>query len=75
MAGIEADEDHCREIAERSPSLVTALAGKIGYDRAAALAREALKTGQTIRALCRQQKILPDDELERLLDLRAMTGP
>jgi fumarate hydratase class II len=74
LAGMEADERHCREVAERSPSLVTALAAKIGYDRAAALGREAMKTGQTIRALCREQKVLPDAELDRLLDLRAMTG-
>jgi len=75
LAGMEADERHCREVAERSPSLVTALATKIGYDRAAALGREAMKTGQTIRALCREQQVLPDAELDRLLDLRAMTGP
>jgi hypothetical protein len=34
-----------------------------------------MKTGQTIRALCREQQVLPDAELDRLLDLRAMTGP
>ena len=75
LAGIEADEQHCLDVAERSPSLVTALAAKIGYDRAAALGREAMKTGKTIRALCREQKVLSDAELDRLLDLRAMTGP
>jgi fumarate hydratase class II len=75
LAGMEADEQHCREVAERNPSLVTALAGQIGYDRAAALGHESMRTGKTIRALCREQKVLPDAELDRLLDLRAMTGP
>jgi len=75
VAGIRADRARCLELAERSPSLVTALAGKIGYDRAAALGREAIASGKTIRALCREQKILPEAELDRLLDLRAMTGP
>jgi len=75
VAGIEADRAHCLELAERSPSLVTALAGKIGYDRAAALGREAIATGKTIRALCLEQNVLPEAELDRLLDLRAMTGP
>ena len=75
VSGIQADRAHCLEVAERSPSLVTALAGKIGYDRAAALGREAIATGKTIRALCREQRVLPEAELERLLDLRAMTGP
>jgi len=75
VAGIRADRARCLELAERSPSLVTALAGKIGYDRAAALGREAIASGKTIRALCREQRILPEAELDRLLDLRAMTGP
>jgi fumarate hydratase class II len=74
LAGLEANEQHCREVAERNPSLVTALAAEIGYDRAAALGREAMRTGKTIRALCREQKVLPEAELDRLLDLRAMTG-
>jgi fumarate hydratase class II len=73
--GIEADEEHCRAVAERSPSLVTALAEKIGYDRAAVLGRQAIATGKTIRQLCREQRVLPEDELDRLLDLKAMTGP
>ena len=75
VAGITADEARCRDLAERSPSLVTALAEKIGYDRAAVLARRSVETGRTIRSLCRDEGVLPDDELERLLDLRAMTGP
>jgi len=74
VAGITADEARCRDLAERSPSLVTALAEKIGYDRAAVLARRSVETGRTIRSLCRDEGVLPDDELERLLDLRAMTG-
>ena len=75
MAGIRTNHTRNQEQAERSPSLVTALAGKIGYDRAAARGREAIASGKTIRALCREQKILPEAELDRLLDLRAMTGP
>src|SRR3569832_2138029 len=75
VAGIQADRARCLQLAERSPSLVTALAGKIGYDRAAALGREAIASGKTIRALCREQNVLPEAELDRLLDLKAMTGP
>ena len=74
VAGIEVDRERCLALAERSPSLVTALAGTIGYDRAAALGREASSSGKTIRALCQEQKVLPEAELNRLLDLRAMTG-
>jgi fumarate hydratase class II len=74
VTGLRADEGRCGELVERSLAMVTALAPAIGYDRAAALAKEAHATGKSIRELCRQQGLLPDGELERLLDARAMTG-
>jgi fumarate hydratase class II len=73
--GIEADEDRCRELVERSTALVTALAPRIGYDAAAALAHQSAQSGKTIREIAHEKKILPDDELDRLLDVTAMTGP
>ena len=54
---------------------MTALAPRIGYDAAAALAHEATTRGMTIRALCLEKNVLPADELARLLDARRMTGP
>jgi fumarate hydratase, class II len=74
VQGIEADEGRCRSLVEQSMALVTALAPRIGYDAAAALARESNETGKTIRELCRDKKLFPDDELERILDVTAMTG-
>jgi fumarate hydratase class II len=66
---------------ERGPALVeqglmlaTALAPVIGYDEAAALAKEALKDGRTIRELALERGLAPD-ELDRLLDPAAMTEP
>jgi fumarate hydratase class II len=59
---------------EQSLAMVTALAPRIGYDAAAALAKEAYASGKTIRALCIKKKVLPQDELNRLLDARKMTG-
>jgi fumarate hydratase class II len=73
--GIEADEARCGELVERSAALVTALAPRIGYDAAAALAHEAAHSGKTIREIARARQILPNDELDRLLDVTAMTGP
>jgi aspartate ammonia-lyase len=73
VRGIEADEKQCTYWLERSPALVTALAPKIGYAESAALAKEAIKTGLTVKALVEQKKILPPDELDEVLDLRAMT--
>jgi len=73
--GVEANEARCRELVERSSALVTALAPRIGYDAAAALAHRAVQTGKTIRQIAREERILPDDELDRLLDVTTMTGP
>ena len=72
--GIEADEARCRSLVERSLALVTALAPRIGYDAAAALADESARTGKTIRELCREKRLLPNADLDRLLDVTAMTG-
>ncbi len=55
--------------------MVTSLAPKIGYEKAAALAKEAFDTGKTIRELCRERKILPEAELDDALDPWKMTEP
>ena len=73
--GIEADEAQCAYWLERSPALVTALAPKIGYAEAAKLAKEAVTSGLTVRELVIKKKLLKGDELEKVLDLRAMTEP
>jgi aspartate ammonia-lyase len=73
--GIQADEAQCAYWLERSPALVTALAPKIGYAEAAKLAKEALATGLTVKQLLEQKQLLPPEELEEVLDLRAMTEP
>jgi aspartate ammonia-lyase len=71
--GIEADAVQCAYWLERSPALVTALAPKIGYAEAAKLAKEAVATGLTVKQLLEKKKLLPKEELEEVLDLRAMT--
>jgi aspartate ammonia-lyase len=71
--GIEADAAQCAYWLERSPALVTALAPKIGYAEAAKLAKEAVTTGLTVKQLLEKKKLLPKEELEQVLDLRAMT--
>ena len=74
VRGLAADEARCEEMVERSLAMVTALAPVIGYDAAAALAKEAHASGRTIRELCEEKNILPKEQLKRLLDARAMTG-
>src|ERR1700726_3119518 len=75
VLGIEANEERCRELVELSMAMVTSLAPKIGYDRAAEIAKESAKTGRTVREICLEQKVLPPDELERALDPFKMTEP
>ncbi|HEX2219242.1 MAG TPA: aspartate ammonia-lyase [Gemmatimonadales bacterium] len=71
--GIEADAAQCAYWLERSPALVTALAPKIGYAEAAKLAKEAVASGLTVKQLLEKKQLLPPEELEEVLDLRAMT--
>jgi aspartate ammonia-lyase len=73
--GIEADEAQCGYWLERSPALVTALAPRIGYAEAAKLAKEAVASGLTVKELVMKKKLLEGQELEEVLDLRAMTEP
>jgi fumarate hydratase class II len=75
VEGLEADRKRCEEMIERSLMMVTALAPRIGYDAAAKLAQEAYRTGRAIRDLARERGLVPEAELERLLDPRGMTGP
>jgi len=73
--GIKANKARCEELVELSMALVTALAPKIGYDLAAEIAKESVRTGKTVRQVCRERKILPEKELERALDPISMTEP
>jgi fumarate hydratase class II len=75
VSGITANEERCRELAEKSLATVTSLAPKIGYDKAAELAKRAMKEDKTVRAVAQEMKLLPEAELNRLLDLMAMTKP
>jgi fumarate hydratase class II len=74
VEGLEANEARCAELIELSLAMVTALNPRIGYDAAAAIAKESVKTGKTVRQLCLEKNVLPAEELERLLDARTMTG-
>src|SRR4029078_13329029 len=74
VEGIDANVERCPERMEPGLSMVTALNHRIGYDAAAAIAKESVKTGKTVRQLCHEKKVLPKEELDRLLDGRRMTG-
>lgn len=75
LAGLEVNEGRCRELIDQSLMMVTSLAPAIGYEKAAAFAKEAHKTGQTIRELCLEKEVLPAEELDQLLEPDSMTRP
>ncbi len=74
VTGIEADAGRCAGFVEQSLAMATPLAPAIGYDEASALAREAAASGRTVREVAKARRILPDKELDRLLDPRALLG-
>jgi fumarate hydratase class II len=75
LTGLEVNEERCRQLIDQSLMMVTSLAPKIGYEKAAAFAKEAFDSGKTIRELCREKKVLPDKELDDALDPWKMTEP
>jgi len=75
VVGIRANVARCNELVEYSMAMVTSLAPIIGYDRAAEIAKESAKSGRTVREICRDWKVLPEDELTRALDPIEMTKP
>jgi fumarate hydratase, class II len=75
LVELEVNEDRCGALIDQSLMMVTSLAPKIGYEQAAAMAKEAFKSGKTIRQLCLDKKILPEAELNDALDPWKMTEP
>jgi len=75
VAEMEANEQACNAAVEQSLSMCTSLNPLIGYEQAAKLAKEAFATGQTIRELCLEKQILPEETLSEALDPWKMTEP
>ncbi len=75
LEGMEANAQACQAAVEKSLSLATALNPYIGYQRAAELAKEAFHSGKTIRQVCREKQILPEEKLDEALDPWRMTRP
>jgi len=75
VEGTEVDEKRCAELIEQSLAMCTVLAPKVGYDNAAAIAKEAYQNGKTVRQVALEKKIMPADELERLLNPYSQTEP
>lgn len=75
ISGIKANREKCAEYGGKSLSICTALAPKIGYDLTAKIAKQALQQGRTVREVTLELSGLSADEVDRILDLKAMTRP
>ncbi|CAN5704803.1 aspartate ammonia-lyase [soil metagenome] len=75
VAGIEADVERCAELLEQSSAMATPLAPYIGYALAAAIAKEAVASGLTIRELVAAKGIFSVEELNEILDPHELTEP
>ena len=73
VTGIRANAAMCAYWVERSAALATALAPQIGYARAAELSKRSVAEGVLIRDLVRREHVLPDEDVDVVLDLRKMT--
>jgi aspartate ammonia-lyase len=75
IAGITANEDRCRSFVQNSIGIVTALNPVLGYEKSAAIAKEALKTGGSVYDLVLQKGWLTKEKLDDLLSPANMTDP
>jgi aspartate ammonia-lyase len=75
IAGIEANPERCREYVQNSIGLVTALNPVLGYEKSAAIAKEALKTGGSVYDLVISKGWLTQAKLDELLRPENMTHP
>ncbi|MFO7893744.1 MAG: aspartate ammonia-lyase [Longimicrobiales bacterium] len=75
VVGIEANRDRIRDLLEHSIGVVTALVPYIGYEKASAVAREALESDRGVYELVLEKEWMTRDELDEVLSPDAMTRP
>jgi fumarate hydratase, class II len=75
VVGLQANQKRCEDLVEQSLAMCTSLAPLIGYDKAAEIAKEAYKTGKTVRQVAMAKKVLPAEQLDKVLDPASMTQP
>ncbi len=73
--GIEANEKRCRRYLEDSLGLVTVLAPYIGYNASAAIAKESVASGRSIREIVLEQKLMAVEELDKIMQPEHLTEP
>ena len=73
VEGIGVNVERCRELAEQSLSMATALVPRLGYEEAARVARRSLEEGRTVREVTQDAGLIPAGDLQELLDPQRMT--
>jgi fumarate hydratase class II len=73
IAGIEANVERCRQYAESSPSLGTALNPYIGYEAGAEIVKESLASGRSVRDIVLDRGLMTPEEVDAALDIEGMT--
>ena len=74
LRGLEADRERATSLVEKSLAMVTVLAPVIGYDKAAAISKEAYATGRTVREVAREKSGLDEHRLNELLNPESQAG-
>ena len=72
---LKADKQKCENYIEGSLAMCTSLVPLIGYDKAAAIAYDAFKTGKTIREIVLEKNIIDKETVDKVLDPYSMINP
>ena len=75
VVGITANEERCRYLVENSVGIITAICPHVGYQKAADIAKRAMKSGDSVRELILKEKLLTEAELDEILNPVQMTEP
>ena len=75
VIGITANETRCRHFVENSVGIITAICPYVGYQKAAEIAKEAIKTGESVRKLIIEKGLLTKEQMDEIMDPVQMTEP
>jgi aspartate ammonia-lyase len=75
ISGITVNEERCRRYLEDSLGLVTVLAPYIGYNASAAIAKESVYSGRSIREIVLEQGLMTTEKLDRIMQPEHLTEP
>ena len=72
ILGITANRERCAELVEESVGVITAICPQVGYKKSAKVAKKAIATGKSVREVLKEENILPEDQIDKILDPQTM---